>query len=98
MVTTTSHGTINTATTVAPIKRKALPLHVLFTTGIILSFVTTMLAVLVVCRDLPGMNVTTLIMSALAFGAVGGASGLLAVGYYDIVFNGSLDDRLNMPD
>ncbi len=95
---TINHGTVRTATTVAPVRRKALPLHVLFNAGIILGFVFTAMAVPFVFGPLPDMTLTGVIMAALAFGSVGGAAGLLAVGLYDVIVSGSLENLQNMPD
>lgn len=95
---TTNHGAIGSAKTFAPARRKALPLHVLFNAGIVLGFMTCAAAVPFVFGQLPDLNLTGVIMAALAFGSVGAAAGMLAVGLYDIVVSGSLENRENMPD
>ncbi len=38
------------------------------------------------------------IIAALAFGAFGGAAGQLVAGLFDVVFGGSLDDRLDIEE
>jgi hypothetical protein len=56
------------------------------------------MAVPFVFGPLPDMTLTGVIMAALAFGSVGGAAGLLAVGLYDVIVSGSLENLQNMPD
>lgn len=78
---------------VNPAKATALPIHTLFVVAIIMGFVGNAAIVPFVLQGADGMTLTTLITTAFAFASVGGAAALLGVGTYDVIFNGSLDDK-----
>lgn len=91
--TTTTSNTFVTAKAGQKVERKQLPLEVLFTVGILLGFVVDAILTMAIFPSIPGIGMEGSVIAALAFGAVGGASGLLAVGLYDVIINGSLEDK-----